>query len=64
MQLDLGEKYLEEGDALLDSDRLKDKLMEVQTWQEEQEEQRVAVEFETRLQECLRQIYEQMAAVT
>ena len=53
---------LEEGYDLLDSDRLKDMLEEVQTAYEEQGKQQAAEELEARLRECLRQIYEYMAA--
>lgn len=53
---------LEEGDDLLDSDRLKDKLEEVRIAYEEQGKQQAAEELEARLQECLRQIYEYMTA--
>ena len=52
---------LEEGDTLLDSDRLKDKLEEVRTRQEEQEKEQEAERWEARVQEFLQQIYEQMA---
>lgn len=55
-------EILEEGDALLNSDRLKDKLDEVRARQEELEREREEEQLDARVQECLRQIYEQMVA--
>ena len=53
---------LKEGDDLLGSDRLKDKVEEVRARQEEQEQEQEVELWEARVQGFLQQIYGQMAA--